>query len=299
MTAGVELRLASPGLAFLVVADLVESLMGIPGVVAVARAGREHAAGPRPRGKPAYLLYYRGTLDLGELRKLAFEGDVEEPCVGGHVMNGDATLTIEGRRMDVIYRDLDAVEHWMAEANEGRFEIDAVDGWLAGMPTYVLVGELATCEALAGELPRPEFPAALRESSTRRWRDTAARALEVAGSLASRGDVAGCSGLLAKAAVATAEARLARARGVGPGRGWDRPARGGRTPPSLLDPAFRKPRTWKGTPTASCCSARACVAGSNSDLLGGSALAPPVRAVGLRVFPEVAGTCLTRRLPCR
>ena len=36
----------------------------------------------------------------------------------------------------------DAVEHWVGEASEGRFEIDAVDGWLAGVPTCVLAGEL-------------------------------------------------------------------------------------------------------------------------------------------------------------
>src|SRR5918995_1238207 len=117
-----------------------------------------------------------------------------------------ASFSVVGDRVDVILRDLDAVKHWVAEASEGRFEIEAVDGWLAGMPTYVLLGELATCEALAGELPRPEFPAALRESATRRWRDTAARALEIAASHATRGEVAGCAGLLAKAAVATAEA---------------------------------------------------------------------------------------------
>ena len=97
----------------------------------------------------------------------------------------------------------------MAEASEGRFEIDAVDGWLAGMPTYVLVAELATCEALAGQLPRPEFSAALREAATRRWGDTAARGLEVAEALASRGDVAGCAGLLARTAIVAAQARLA------------------------------------------------------------------------------------------
>jgi hypothetical protein len=62
---------------------------------------------------------------------------------------------------------------------------------------------------LAGKLPRPEFPATLRESATRRWRDKTARVLEIAESLASRGDVAGCVGLLATAAVATAQARLA------------------------------------------------------------------------------------------
>lgn len=191
-------------------ADLVESLIGIPGAVAVARAGGEDPTWPAaPGGEPAYLLYYRGTLDAARLRKLGFEGEVAEPGVWGRLMNGGASFTVEGRRADVIYRDLDAVEHWVAEASEGRFEIDAVDGWLAGMPTYMLVGELASCEALAGELPRPEFPAALREAASRHWRDTASRALEIAASHATRGDVVGCVGPLAKAAVAEAQARLA------------------------------------------------------------------------------------------
>jgi hypothetical protein len=159
------------------------------GAVAVMRAEPSMQPGRRPGGEPAYVLYYGGTLDAGELRKLAFEAEVAEPSVGGRPIDGGATLTIEGKRVDVIFRDLDAVKHWVAEASEGRFEIEAVDGWVAGMPTYVLLGELATCEALAGELPRPEFPAALRKSATRRWRDTAARALEVAESLALRGDV--------------------------------------------------------------------------------------------------------------
>jgi hypothetical protein len=192
------------------VADLIGSLIGIPGAVAVARAGGEDAARPAPpRGEPAYLLYYRGTLDPDDLRNLGFEGEVSKPGAWGRLTNGGASLTVEGRRVDVLYRDLDAVEHWVSEANEGRFEIDAVEGWLAGMSSYVLVGELATCDALAGELPRPGFPDALRETATRRWRETAARMLEIAESLASRGDVAGCVGMLAKAAVAAAQARLA------------------------------------------------------------------------------------------
>jgi hypothetical protein len=157
------------------VADLIENLIGIPGAVAVTRAGGEDAArAAPPAGEPAYLLYYTGTLDAAEVRNLGFEGDVAEPSAWGRLMNGGVSLTVEGRRAGVVYRDLDAVEHGVAEASEGRFEIDAVDGWLAGMPSYVLVGELATCDALAGELPRPGYPAALRESATRRWRDTAA-----------------------------------------------------------------------------------------------------------------------------
>jgi hypothetical protein len=212
------------------VADLIESLIGIPGAVAVARAGGEEAARPAPPGgEPAYLLYYRATLDAAELRKLPFEGDVAEPGVWGRLMNGGASLTVEGRRVDVLYRDLDAVEHWVSEANEGRFEIDAVEGWLAGMSSYVLVGELATCDALAGELPRPRFPDALRETATRRWRETAARVLEIAESLASRGDLAGCVGHAGEGRGRCGPGSARGARGVGPGRARDRPARGPRS----------------------------------------------------------------------
>jgi hypothetical protein len=167
------------------VVELVESLKAIPGAVAVARARREDETGPgAPGGEPPYLLYYRGELDAAKLRGLE-------------------------RGADVIARDLDSVETRMTEAGKGRFAIEAADDWLAGRPTYVLFGELATCEVLSGELPRPEFPATLREPAARRWREVAARALEVAESLASRADVAGCVGQLAKSSIAAAHARLA------------------------------------------------------------------------------------------
>jgi hypothetical protein len=165
-------------------AELVESLMAIPGAVAVAHASREGTVSGAPGSQRPYLLYYRGELDAAKL------GGLE-------------------RRADVIARDLDSVEHRMNEAGEGHFAIEAADDWLAGRPTYALVGELATCEVLSGELPRPEFPAALREPAARRWHEVAARALEGAESLASRGDVAGCAGQLAKSSIATAQARLA------------------------------------------------------------------------------------------
>src|SRR5918994_2085441 len=95
---------ASPGQLPLV-ADLVESLIGIPGAVAVMRAARgDAAAPPPPGGGPAYLLYYRATLEAADLRELAFEGDAAEPGAWGRRMNGGASLTVEGRRVEVIYR---------------------------------------------------------------------------------------------------------------------------------------------------------------------------------------------------
>jgi hypothetical protein len=49
------------------VAELVESVMAIPGAVAVAHARREDGTGPgAPGGQPPYLLYYRGKLPKPE-----------------------------------------------------------------------------------------------------------------------------------------------------------------------------------------------------------------------------------------
>ncbi|MGH2961864.1 MAG: nucleotidyltransferase domain-containing protein, partial [Solirubrobacterales bacterium] len=165
-------------------ADPVDSLMNATGVVAVARAAGATAGAERARGEPPYLVYYRGSLEAGEIRGLGFESEVSEPGAWGRLLNGGASLEVEGRRVELLYRDLEVVEHWVAEAVEGRYERDEVEGWVAGMPTYLLAGELATAEALAGELPRPDFPDALRKSALEDWGRVVARALEVAEGLA-------------------------------------------------------------------------------------------------------------------
>ena len=103
------------------------------------------------------------------MRALGFEGTVVEPEEWGRLANGGARLTLEGQRVDLFYRDLDAVRHWVEEAEAGRYEVDRVEGYLAGMASYVLVGELALGEVLAGELPRGEFPDALRQVAPARW----------------------------------------------------------------------------------------------------------------------------------
>jgi len=116
---------------------------------------------------------------------------------------------VGGQRVDLFYRDLDAVGCWLERAEAGSYEVDRVEGYLAGMASYVLVGELAVAEVLAGELPRPEFPDALRRVAPARWRRSAAASLAVADGAAGRHDVVACAGLLAKAAIEAAQAALA------------------------------------------------------------------------------------------
>jgi hypothetical protein len=106
-------------------------------------------------------------------------------------------------------------------------------GYLCGMPSYVLVAELALCRVLTGMLTRPTFPERLRQSAPQRWRSEADFALQHAASHARVDDVAACLGKLSFAMLAEAHAAV-RARRVGVQReapgGAGRPRRYGAAP---------------------------------------------------------------------
>jgi hypothetical protein len=191
---------------------LADRLARIPGVEAVALGGSRARGEGRRDSDWDFGLYYRDRIEADDVRALGFEGDVVEPGAWGRLVNGGAWLTVDGQRVDLLYRELGFVQHWVDEANEGRFEIDLVEGYVAGMATYVLAGELALSKVLHGELPRPSFPEPLRRSAPLRWHASAAFSLAVAAQAAARGDVAWCTGLLVKAAIAVAQERLAERR---------------------------------------------------------------------------------------
>ena len=109
-------------------------------------------------------MYYRGAgFDPASLRSLGWPGEILPiGGWGGGVFNGGAWLRAGHRRIDVHYRDLDDVEHRIAEAQQGRFGIERLLSHLAGVPTYIVAAELALNRVLHGQLPRPAYPAALR-----------------------------------------------------------------------------------------------------------------------------------------
>jgi hypothetical protein len=189
--------------------ELAERLIDIPGVVAVTLGG-PHAGGPVQGDSDWHFgLYYGDVVRADDVRALGFEGTVVEPGEWGLLANGGARLRVEGQPVELLYRDLDVVQHWLDEAEARRYVVDHVQGYLAGMASYVLVGELTLAEVLAGELPRPGFPDGLRRSASPRWRRSAACSLAIADTAAERHDVVSCAGLLAKGAIEAAQAALA------------------------------------------------------------------------------------------
>lgn len=135
---------------------------------------------------------------------------------GGGVFNGGAWLTIDQRRVDVHYRDLEVVERELAEAEEGRFRVEPLLFHLAGIPSYLIVAELAINRVLRGELPRPAaYPEKLRTSAAERWHGTARATLAYAkANHAPAGRLTEVAGALATAAVQAGHGVLA-ARGSG------------------------------------------------------------------------------------
>jgi hypothetical protein len=197
------------------VAALADRLAGLPGAVAVVLGGSRATASHRPDSDWDLGVYYRASrrpIDPGDVRSLGHDGFVSELGEWGPIMNGGAWLTVEGAAVDVLYRDLDAIERALGDARAGRFEIVAQNGYVAGAPTYLPVGELALCVPIAGDPPRPEFPEALAAAAPERWRARAAVDLMFASDHARAGDGVCCAGMLARAALAVAHARLAARR---------------------------------------------------------------------------------------
>ena len=190
------------------------ALAGLPGVEAVALGGSRAQGTAGPDSDWDLAVYYRGSFDPADLRALGWRGEVTElGGWGGGVFNGGGWLEIEGRRVDVHYRDLDVVDRVLAEAERGEYRVEALLFHLAGIPTYLLAAELAGNRTLHGTLPRPAYPDALRRSAGASWAQSARLTLDyAAASAVPAGRVAQVAGAIGVAACQAGHAVLA-ARG--------------------------------------------------------------------------------------
>jgi len=123
-----------------------DCLAGLPGVEAVTLGGSRAEGTSRPDSDWDFSLHYRGRFEPRALRDVGWPGEVSEiggGGGGGGVFNGGAWLEIDGRRSVVHYRDLDVIDREIAAARAGRFTIQPLRSHLAGLPSYVVLAELA------------------------------------------------------------------------------------------------------------------------------------------------------------
>ena len=96
---------------------VTDRLAALPGVRAVTLGGSRAEGTHTADSDWDLAVYYRGAFDPNHLHAIGWEGEVFDiGGWGGGVFNGGAWLTIEGRRVDVHYRDLDVVQHELQAA---------------------------------------------------------------------------------------------------------------------------------------------------------------------------------------
>ncbi len=190
---------------------VIEQLAVLPGVQAVVLGGSRGQGTERPDSDWDMAIYYRGAFNPQELRDLGWTGEVSEiGGWGGGVFNGGAWLQVDGRSVDVHYRDLESIDHEMEETMAGRFRVEPLMFHLAGVPTYLVIAELALGQVLRGDLPHPAYPPRLRERAPQVWWDRADLLFDYAkSSYAVRSRFAQCVGMVVQAASCAAHAALA------------------------------------------------------------------------------------------
>ncbi len=196
---------------------VADRLAALPEVQAVSLGGSRAAGTNRPDSDWDFGIYYRGHFDPQALRDLGWPGQVFE--VGGWsdgVFNSGAWLDVDGRRTDVHYRELNTIDGEIAAARAGRFQIEPLMFHLAGIPSYLVLAELAIGNTLRGELPKLDYPRALSDAAARIWWSRAERTFDYArANHVPHRRVTQCAGMVALAATQAAHAVLgARAQWI-------------------------------------------------------------------------------------
>ncbi len=130
---------------------VVDELKEVPGVEAIVLGGSHARGRARPDSDIDIGLYYlqETPFSIQQIRQITSRiNDTPNPVVSGfgewgRWMDGGAWLTIEGQRVDLLYRSLEKVETTFKDAVEGRFEIDFDQQPPFGFFGPTLLGEAA------------------------------------------------------------------------------------------------------------------------------------------------------------
>jgi hypothetical protein len=192
---------------------LVAAFAGVGGIEAIVLGGSRARGTSHDNSDYDIGLYFSESLklDIDRLqqvaRQLADNPEVTTvTSVGewGPWIVGGAWLTIEGQKVDLLYRNIEAVRRTIEACRAGQVSMDYQPGHPHGFCSAIWMGEIACCQALRDEraviaelksiaLP---YPKPLREALIRRFRWEILFSIENAELAALREDqihVAGCA----------------------------------------------------------------------------------------------------------
>lgn len=190
---------------------IAESLASVQGVSAVVLGGSQARGTARPDSDIDIGIYYHPAqpLDIAGLQVLAIElddqhrpGTVTEPGEWGPWVNGGAWLTVGGRRVDLLYRDIERVTSVIQDCRDGRITADYYLGHPHAFHNFMYLGEIATCVPLhdpgnivsALKALVTPYPPRMKDAIIGRYLYEARFMLEVSRSPVRREDVFAASG---------------------------------------------------------------------------------------------------------
>jgi hypothetical protein len=187
------------------VRDLVARLTQIPGIAAIALGGSYASGAAHPNSDIDLGLYYCETapFSIDAVRRLADAvNDTPNPTVTdfggwGKWVNGGAWLTVQGQRVDFIYRNVERLQYWIDESMRGEFTQDYYVQDAYGFRSYIYLGELHICRPLhdsqgmlaALKAQVEVYPSALKRKLIRTWLPIAGRSFYSLHKAAAQGDV--------------------------------------------------------------------------------------------------------------
>src|SRR5262245_39095761 len=178
-------------------ARLSTELSKVPGIRAIVLGGSRARATATAHSDYDIGLYYEpdDPLDVGALGAAVASLDDAGPAASvtpiggwGPWIDGGGWLTVEGQRVDLLYRNLDRVRAVIAECSAGRIERHYQPGHPHAFASAIYMGEVACCRPLSDPdgilktlkqqaLP---YPQPLRQALVRTFLREARFALDVA-----------------------------------------------------------------------------------------------------------------------
>ncbi len=190
---------------------LVDRLKYVDGLKAIVLGGSYASGAQKPDSDIDIAIYYKEDqpLDIGHIRTIASKlNDMPNPVVTdlggwGPWVNGGAWLTIQGQRVDFLYRNVDRVSQVLDACNNGEFETDYLQQPPYGFYSYIYCAETQVCKSLYDpdgllqmlKAKVSHYPNTLKQAIFKHNLWSAGFSLENAKKPAGRGDIyftAGC-----------------------------------------------------------------------------------------------------------
>ncbi|QOZ75678.1 DNA polymerase subunit beta [Bradyrhizobium sp. CCBAU 53351] len=136
---------------------LISAFRDVPGVAAIVLGGSRARGSAHPTSDHDVGLYFAAASPLDTERLLAAAKEIaDDPAattvtpVGewGPWIVGGAWLSVEGRKVDLLYRNADTVEAVMKSCHAGLVTMDYQPGHPHGFCSAIWMGEIAYCQPL-------------------------------------------------------------------------------------------------------------------------------------------------------